>query len=159
VPRELGGRSSCLLDDLIPLTISHPPVANQNSGSITFPPQSAHYLNMRVASRLLAVASTAGAPSGLRAAPVALLPPLPLYRRLLRAHRKHLPTEMRVLGDQYVKKEFKDHKEVENPMHIVCDCAIWRILTGVNVCLDRLLNRMANVCTANRGRFLEGGEA
>lgn len=32
-----------------------------------------------------------------------LLPPLPLYRRLLRIHRKALPIEMRVMGDEYVK--------------------------------------------------------
>jgi hypothetical protein len=50
---------------------------------------------------------------------MALLPPIPLYRRILRSHRKHLPHEMRVLGDQYVKKEFRDHRNVENPMHIV----------------------------------------
>lgn len=31
-----------------------------------------------------------------------LLPPLQLYRRLLRAHRT-LPVEMRSLGDDYVK--------------------------------------------------------
>jgi len=32
-----------------------------------------------------------------------LLPPLPLYRRLLRVHRKVLPAELRVMGDDYVK--------------------------------------------------------
>lgn len=32
-----------------------------------------------------------------------LLPPLPLYRRLLRVHRKVLPIEMRVMGDEYIK--------------------------------------------------------
>lgn len=52
---------------------------------------------------------------------LALLPPIPLYRRLLRAHRKFLPNrEMRVLGDQYVRGEFRAHREVENPVHIVC---------------------------------------
>ena len=74
---------------------------------------------MKVTTRLLATASIARASTGLRAAPVALLPPLPLYRRLLRTHRKHLQHEMRVLGDQYVKKEFRNHKNVDNPMHIV----------------------------------------
>lgn len=34
-----------------------------------------------------------------------LLPPLQLYRRLLRAHRS-LPLEMRSLGDDYVKVTF-----------------------------------------------------
>ena len=48
-----------------------------------------------------------------------LLPPIPLYRRLLRAHRKHLPPEMRLLGDEYVKAEFRAHRDVENPVHLV----------------------------------------
>lgn len=40
---------------------------------------------------------------------------LSLYRSLLRAHAKHLPTEMRQLGDAYVKSEFRAHKAVTNP--------------------------------------------
>lgn len=75
---------------------------------------------MRAASRLLAKASTVGTPSGgLGVVPHALLPPIPLYRRLLRGHRKHLPPEMRVLGDEYVKSEFRAHRNVDNPIHIV----------------------------------------
>lgn len=75
---------------------------------------------MRLTPRLLlASPSSVGAPKGLRPAPLALLPPIPLFRRLLRAHRRHLPSEMRVLGDEYVKSEFRAHREVENPMHIV----------------------------------------
>lgn len=75
---------------------------------------------MRVFHRLLAVPSSVGAQSsGLKAVPPALLPPIPLYRRLLRAHRKHLPSEMRVLGDEYIKSEFRAHRDVENPVHIV----------------------------------------
>jgi hypothetical protein len=50
---------------------------------------------------------------------MALLPPIPLYRRLLRAHRKYLEPEMRILGDSYVKQEFRAHQKVENPAHIV----------------------------------------
>lgn len=50
---------------------------------------------------------------------MALLPPIPLYRRLLRAHRKHLPSEMRVLGDLYIKAEFRAHRNVDNPAHMV----------------------------------------
>lgn len=49
----------------------------------------------------------------------ALLPPLQLYRRLFRAHRTHLPREMRVLGDEYVKSEFRAHQAVENPAQVV----------------------------------------
>jgi len=26
---------------------------------------------------------------------------------------------MRLLGDEYIKKEFRDHRDVENPVHIV----------------------------------------
>jgi hypothetical protein len=47
-----------------------------------------------------------------------LIPPLTLYRRILRAHR-HLPANQRVLGDSYVKEEFRRHRDVENPAHIV----------------------------------------
>jgi hypothetical protein len=72
---------------------------------------------MKPASRIMAKAVS----MGLRAGPVALLPPIPLYRRLLRAHRHCLPPDMRMLGDQYVKSEFRAHRNVENPMHIVSD--------------------------------------
>jgi hypothetical protein len=64
----------------------------------------------------MAVAATRG---GLRTNQVALLPPMHLYRRLLRAHRKHLPAEMRLLGDEYIKAEFRAHKNVDNPAHMV----------------------------------------
>lgn len=54
--------------------------------------------------------------------PLALLPPIPLYRRILRTHRKHLPQQMRLLGDEYVKSEFRAHRNIDNPVHIVsCD--------------------------------------
>lgn len=49
---------------------------------------------------------------------MALLPPIPLYRRLLRMHRK-LPLEQRLLGDMYVKAEFNAHKDIDNPVQIV----------------------------------------
>lgn len=57
--------------------------------------------------------------NSLKPTPMALLPPIYLYRRLLRAHRKHLPAEMRLLGDEYVKAEFRAHRSVENPVHLV----------------------------------------
>lgn len=38
---------------------------------------------------------------------------LSLYRSLLRAHKTHLPSEMRGLGDAYVKSEFRLHKSAE----------------------------------------------
>ena len=77
------------------------------------------HLIMRVFSRLLATPTAAGSTSGLKPAPLALLPPIPLYRRLLRTHRNFLPKEMRLLGDEYVKSEFRSHRNVENPVHIV----------------------------------------
>lgn len=73
---------------------------------------------MRVYNRLLATAADAGASKLFRPVPMALLPPIPLYRRLLRAHRK-LPREERTLGDLYVKAEFHAHRDIDNPVHIV----------------------------------------
>ncbi|KAF7541988.1 hypothetical protein G7Z17_g11827 [Cylindrodendrum hubeiense] len=64
---------------------------------------------MHPSSLRLAVAATRG---GLRPNSVALLPPVHLYRRLLRAHRKHLPTDMRLLGDEYIKAEFRAHRKI-----------------------------------------------
>lgn len=74
---------------------------------------------MRLSLRLLANPTAVGSISGLKPAPLALLPPIPLYRRLLRAHRKHLDSQQRLLGDEYIKTEFRSHRNVENPMHIV----------------------------------------
>lgn len=36
-----------------------------------------------------------------------------LYRSLLKAHRKHLPFEMRAIGDTYVRSEFRLHKNAK----------------------------------------------
>ena len=30
-----------------------------------------------------------------------------------------MPREMRLLGDEYIKAEFRAHRNVENPVHIV----------------------------------------
>lgn len=76
-------------------------------------------MRLRVSSRLLATATSVGTTKGFKPAPMALLPPISLYRRLFRAHRKHLPREMRLLGDEYIKSEFRAHRNVENPVHIV----------------------------------------
>ncbi|KAA8906272.1 hypothetical protein FN846DRAFT_719964 [Sphaerosporella brunnea] len=62
-----------------------------------------------------------------RSTALALLPPLQLYRRLLRTHRKKLPAEMRVLGDEYVKSEFRLHKDIDNPAHIVGFLTEWQL--------------------------------
>merc|ERR1712230_49885 len=84
-------------------------------------------ISMRAALRLLAVPSGMGTQSaGLKQVPPALLPPIPLYRRLLRAHRKFLPAEMRVLGDEYIKSEFRAHRDTDNPVHIVGFLTEWQ---------------------------------
>lgn len=55
-----------------------------------------------------------------------LLPPLRLYRAILRAHHSKLPVELRFLGDEYVKAEFKAHKDIDNPLHIVGFLTQWQ---------------------------------
>ncbi|GAB7346374.1 hypothetical protein MBLNU457_5080t2 [Dothideomycetes sp. NU457] len=76
----------------------------------------------------MAAPSSVGTPAGgLRAVPMALLPPIPLYRRLLRSHRKYLDHEMRVLGDQYVKSEFRAHQKIDNPVHIIGFLTEWQM--------------------------------
>lgn len=55
-----------------------------------------------------------------------LLPPLALYRSILRAHVTKLPQELRYLGDEYVKAEFKAHKSTDNPLHIVGFLTQWQ---------------------------------
>ncbi|KAF2661630.1 ACN9-domain-containing protein [Lophiostoma macrostomum CBS 122681] len=81
---------------------------------------------MRVYRRLLATATDAGASKPFRPAPMALLPPIPLYRRLLRTHRKILGPQERVLGDMYVKSEFRAHKDIDNPVHIIGFLTEWQ---------------------------------
>jgi len=65
-------------------------------------------------------------PLNLRHASASLLPPIPLYRALLRAHRV-LPFEMRSLGDGYVRSEFRRHKDVTNPVYIMGFLTQWKI--------------------------------
>lgn len=78
------------------------------------------FSTMRIHPRLLmASPASVGTGKGFRPTPLALLPPIPLYRRLFRAHRKYLPKEMRLLGDEYIKSEFRAHRNTENPVHIV----------------------------------------
>ncbi|KAJ5832825.1 hypothetical protein N7474_001136 [Penicillium riverlandense] len=81
---------------------------------------------MRLAHRLLMAApASIGSKASLSDA-LALLPPLQLYRRVLRVHRK-LDPEMRVLGDSYVKAEFRAHRNVENPLHIIGFLTEWQL--------------------------------
>jgi len=62
----------------------------------------------------------------LRHTSASLLPPIPLYRALLRAHRA-LPFEMRFLGDEYVKSEFRRHKDITNPVYIMGFLTQWKM--------------------------------
>jgi hypothetical protein len=83
---------------------------------------------MRILTRLLAAPVTIGSKASFNTEPLGLLPPIPLYRRLLRVHRKKLPVEMRLLGDEYVKSEFRAHRSIDNPIHIVCFLPMhWRL--------------------------------
>jgi hypothetical protein len=77
--------------------------------------------------RLAAAASAHGPGAGLKPRPMALLPPIPLYRRLLRAHRKYLNPEQRFLGDRYIKEEFRAHRNVDNPAHLIGFLSEWQL--------------------------------
>ncbi|KAI1611583.1 hypothetical protein EDD37DRAFT_428973 [Exophiala viscosa] len=81
---------------------------------------------MRPCSRLLAAPATQPFRPGRRAQAVNLLPPIPLYRRLLRIHRKKLSPEERLFGDTYLKAEFRRHRDIENPLHIVGFLTEWQ---------------------------------
>ncbi|KAA1112903.1 acetate non-utilizing protein 9 [Puccinia graminis f. sp. tritici] len=65
---------------------------------------------------------------------ISLLPPLVLYRRLLRIHRD-LPVEMRSLGDLYVKDEFRRCRSIDNPIQIIGFLSQWKLY------LDNLIQR------------------
>lgn len=81
---------------------------------------------MRISPRLLASPVVTPFRPGQKAPTLALLPPLPLYRRILRTHRKRLNPEERIFGDIYVKAEFRRHKDIENPLHIVGFLTQWQ---------------------------------
>ncbi|KAL2413159.1 Succinate dehydrogenase assembly factor 3, mitochondrial [Exophiala dermatitidis] len=81
---------------------------------------------MRPSPRLLASPASQPFRPGQRAPALALLPPIPLYRRLLRIHRKKLDPEARVFGDTYLKAEFRRHRDIENPLHIVGFLTEWQ---------------------------------
>jgi hypothetical protein len=131
-------------------------------------------MRVSVAQRL-ASAVNPGSSSGLRPAPLALLPPIPLYRRLLRGHRKYLPQDMRLLGDEYIKAEFRAHRNVENPVQLVSYtfahelCRSHGTIFGIGILgsmqrlnpppIDWLPHGVAVVCAENRGRLMGWREA
>ncbi|KAN0065866.1 hypothetical protein ACQY0O_000997 [Thecaphora frezii] len=93
--------------------------------------RTAQLLRFRHSSRHLAQASNQPPPplspsSAVREASVTILPPLPLYRRLLRAHRQ-LTADMRVLGDDYVRDEFRRHRDIDNPLQVVAFLSSWKM--------------------------------
>ncbi|WWC89872.1 acetate non-utilizing protein 9, mitochondrial [Kwoniella dendrophila CBS 6074] len=65
-------------------------------------------------------------PLSVQQASIQLIPPIPLYRRLLRAHRT-LPPEMRFMGDSYIKSEFRATKSTDNPLHIIAFLTQWKL--------------------------------
>ena len=81
---------------------------------------------MRVSPRLLASPVATTFKAGSTPPQIALLPAIPLYRRILRIHRKKLEPEQRIFGDTYVKAEFRRHKDIENPLHIVGFLTQWQ---------------------------------
>uniref|UniRef100_A0A6U3QXF5 Succinate dehydrogenase assembly factor 3 n=1 Tax=Ditylum brightwellii TaxID=49249 RepID=A0A6U3QXF5_9STRA len=52
---------------------------------------------------------------------------LSLYRSILRAHSKHLPPEMRNLGDAYVKSEFRLHRTVNSDGQLTQFMDAWKL--------------------------------
>ncbi|KAK4699342.1 hypothetical protein P7C70_g6920, partial [Phenoliferia sp. Uapishka_3] len=106
----------------------------------------------RLAASLKTRLTTSAAPTKVVALSDQLLPALQLYRRLLRVHRKALPIEYRLMGDDYVKvnlspssllpsirrltdlllspptpkAEFRRTKTTENPLHIVGFLSEWK---------------------------------
>lgn len=81
---------------------------------------------MRISPRLLASPVTPPFKPGVAAPKLAILPPIPLYRRLLRTHRKRLGPEERTIGDLYLKDEFHRHKDIDNPIHIIGFLSQWQ---------------------------------
>jgi hypothetical protein len=124
-------RHRCAHDDLISLLKI---LSNRSSKAIsltlfvaqTVPRAQNSWCNMRASIRRLAAPATAPFRPGQRPPALALLPPIPLYRRLLRIHRKRLGPEERVFGDTYLKAEFRRHRDVENPLHIVGFLTEWQ---------------------------------
>ncbi|KAJ7091720.1 hypothetical protein C8R43DRAFT_1092479 [Mycena crocata] len=70
--------------------------------------------------------SVSGQPLKLTELSAVLLPPKPLFRRILRAHR-HIDPGFRVIGDGYVKDEFRRHRTVTNPVHIIGFLSQWKL--------------------------------
>lgn len=57
-----------------------------------------------------------------------LITPLRLFKQILKQHNKQFRNEpeMKKLGDEYVKLEFKRHADIENPLYIVGFITKWQ---------------------------------
>lgn len=77
---------------------------------------------------------------------------LGLYRALLKAHKVHLPPEMRQLGDAYVKSEFKLHKKAK-PEHLTSFYREWENY------LDGILRTARTRETLSMGAMVEPSAA
>ena len=49
-----------------------------------------------------------------------------LFKTCLRLHRG-LPTQMQIIGDAYVRDEFKRHKAIDNPAQIASFMEAWAV--------------------------------
>jgi hypothetical protein len=77
--------------------------------------------------------------------PKKLLPPLILYRQILRTHRL-LPPAFRSLGDDYVKAEFRRHKDLTNPIQIVGFLNQWQVyLNGLKTQTNHVKSQPENI--------------
>lgn len=110
-----------------PTSTNVPPIPTSNSSSSSSS-SSSNARQKRPRKSPTGVASEVGL------AAAALLPALPLYRRIMKAHLL-LPLEMKSLGDQYVRDEFKRHAKIENPLQIVGFLTQWKVY------LDNLENQ------------------
>ncbi|AFR93419.1 acetate non-utilizing protein 9, mitochondrial [Cryptococcus neoformans] len=105
---------------------------------------------------LLRLANASGPlPLSVSQASVQLIPPIPLYRRLLRAHRL-LPVDMRYMGDSYVKSEFRLTRTTDNPLHIIGFLSQWKIyLDEIESSLIRPDGRKQGQAVEWRGKKLD----
>ncbi|CBQ72730.1 related to ACN9-protein of gluconeogenesis in mitochondrial intermembrane space [Sporisorium reilianum SRZ2] len=88
-------------------------------------------LMLRSTLRTLASASNQPIPPGselnaVKRTAATILPPIKLYRRIMHAHRK-LDADMRAVGDNYVKDEFRRHRAIDNPLQIIGFLSSWKM--------------------------------
>jgi len=76
---------------------------------------------------------------------------LSLYRSIIKYHARHLPTQMRSLGDAYVRSEFKAHKAVTNTEQLDQFFTAWN-----NYIIDMQSRTMINHSTNNVADIVEG---